>query len=325
MDRRMTSSEITLVVPTYNGERYIKETLDSVANQSLPPSEVIVVDDYSRDNTLAIVQQYSRKVFPPLRIVELSENSGGPAKPMNIGVQEAKTKYVAVLDQDDVLMPRRFELAYRALEMNLDAALAFGNYLEINSDGMEVEATASQLIFSCLDNRHAYDAFGVMRCCGEEWLREFYFEPGLQRSCSNHFFRKSAWNKVGGYRENAKLAADYDFVIRMFDQGIVWLSALQFMKRTHEGNCWVNSVEAEFQLLKLQDYLADCIGSKDLFRLRNECFCNKSRKFRWAGLYSEAKLSALHLIKKGCVVQGIVEYGKALACEYGAGVTRRLS
>src|SRR5690349_8959994 len=99
------SSDITVVIPAYNAARYIDETLHTVFNQTLPPEEIIVVDDCSKDDTVERLKKYGNR----LRVIRCSRNSGGCGTPRNIGIDAARTNYVAPFDSDDLMHPRKLE------------------------------------------------------------------------------------------------------------------------------------------------------------------------------------------------------------------------
>lgn len=84
-------------------------TLESVLNQSFQDWEVILVDDQSKDNTLQVATAYSSK-DSRIRVIQLEKNSGGPARPRNVGISHARGEWIAFLDSDDVWHPRKLEL-----------------------------------------------------------------------------------------------------------------------------------------------------------------------------------------------------------------------
>jgi len=92
----MPSSGISVIIPTYNGERFIAETLRSVLTQTLSPDEVIVVDDGSTDATPDIVAGFPS----PVRIVRNSRS--GPAAARNKGIEVAQGAFIAFVDHDDL-------------------------------------------------------------------------------------------------------------------------------------------------------------------------------------------------------------------------------
>ncbi len=88
-------------MPVFNGEPYIKESIESVVGQSYTDWELIIVDNCSTDGTVEIIKRY-QLLYPNIRLYHTLVNSGGPAVPRNIGVQRSKGKYLAFIDADDV-------------------------------------------------------------------------------------------------------------------------------------------------------------------------------------------------------------------------------
>lgn len=105
---------ISVVVPAYNAEGYIRPTLRSVLAQSHANVEAIVVDDGSRDATTAVVEEMARE-DPRIRLVRLASNYGAPAGPRNVGVREARGEWIAFLDSDDIWHPDKLKLQLDAL------------------------------------------------------------------------------------------------------------------------------------------------------------------------------------------------------------------
>ena len=87
---------ISCIVPVFNGERYLAETLDSVMGQSYRPLEIILVDDGSTDGTAAIAERYGE------RVTHLRQENAGPAAARNFGLGAATGQFVAFLDADDL-------------------------------------------------------------------------------------------------------------------------------------------------------------------------------------------------------------------------------
>ncbi|TWX54049.1 glycosyltransferase family 2 protein [Colwellia hornerae] len=106
---------ISIVIPMYNAEEYIQETLNSLKIQTYNMFEVIIIDNCSIDNSLKIVKKYSH-YFNSLIIIECPENSGGPAKPRNLGIDRASGEYVAFLDADDVWEPEKLKIQVDLLQ-----------------------------------------------------------------------------------------------------------------------------------------------------------------------------------------------------------------
>ena len=94
-------NEISVVIPMYNGEKYILETLESIRMQTLAPKEILIIDDVSSDKSVVIVSEYCDK-YPQFRLICLDKNNGGPAAPRNIGISESIGDYIAFVDADDI-------------------------------------------------------------------------------------------------------------------------------------------------------------------------------------------------------------------------------
>jgi glycosyltransferase involved in cell wall biosynthesis len=119
----MTTQSISVIIPAYNAERSIQRALNSVENQTLPPKEVIVIDDHSVDRTGVIVREYMKASKLNIRYEFQSANSGaGSAR--NAGWLLSSGKYVAFLDADDMWHPKKLEIQFEAMEQSDDCAMS---------------------------------------------------------------------------------------------------------------------------------------------------------------------------------------------------------
>ncbi len=96
----MSDYRISVVIPNYNNAEYITECIESIENQTYPIEEIIVVDDCSKDNSLAVLDELSEK-YSNLRIIALKKN-GGVSHARNTGLAAVKTPYVTFIDSDDI-------------------------------------------------------------------------------------------------------------------------------------------------------------------------------------------------------------------------------
>lgn len=129
-----STPEISIIIPTYNGERFLAATLDSVLAQTVTDWECIVVDDGSRDGSGAIVERFTAQDG---RIRLVKQANGGIAHARNRGLAEigSRSKYVCFLDHDDVWESDALETLRAALEANPNAAAAHGIARYLGSDG----------------------------------------------------------------------------------------------------------------------------------------------------------------------------------------------
>ena len=106
----MCSQLVSIITPCYNASSYIKETIESVINQTYNNWELIIIDDCSTDNSAEIINSYNDK---RIRYFKTETPSGSPALPRNIGISESLGQYIAFLDSDDVWYPHKLETQLR--------------------------------------------------------------------------------------------------------------------------------------------------------------------------------------------------------------------
>lgn len=124
---------VTVITPTYNGERYIGATIRSVLEQDFPDFEYLIVDDASTDGTESVVRECV-KADPRVRYFRMEKNTGQPAAPRNFAVRRANGKYIALLDHDDLWLPGKLSLQVSWLERDPDVAVVHGNAWNVTSD-----------------------------------------------------------------------------------------------------------------------------------------------------------------------------------------------
>lgn len=124
----------SVIVNTHNSEKTIKKTLNSVLNQSFKDFEVVIVDDYSTDDTLKILYEIRNKYQKDLIIIEL-ENNKGIAYSRNIGIEKSRGKYISFLDGDDLWKTDKLLIQYKVLkESSYTIDWLFSNYDVIDSN-----------------------------------------------------------------------------------------------------------------------------------------------------------------------------------------------
>jgi teichuronic acid biosynthesis glycosyltransferase TuaG len=106
---------VSIILPVYNAEKNLCETIKSILKQNVTNFELIIIDDSSSDNSVKIINTFaafdSRIILKKLRV-----NSGGPAKPRNIGLKLAKGKYIAFCDSDDLWHPDKLKIQLNFLQ-----------------------------------------------------------------------------------------------------------------------------------------------------------------------------------------------------------------
>lgn len=146
------SELVSIITPTFNAEKFIRATIESVLNQSYQNLEMILVDDASTDETVSIIKEFAQK-DNRLKLTELSKNSGnGFAR--NVALEKAAGKYIAYLDADDLWFQKKLENQIQFLKTN-NLPFTFSFYDCIDEEGNSLnrrvsaplELTYDQLFF----------------------------------------------------------------------------------------------------------------------------------------------------------------------------------
>jgi len=114
---------VSIIIPVYNAGEYLPECLDSIIKQIFPDFELLIIDDGSTDNSIDII-----KSFPDRRI-RLIMNKHDFIGSLNLGLNEAKGKYIARMDADDIMLSHRLQTQYDFMETNPDIDIC-GSYAE---------------------------------------------------------------------------------------------------------------------------------------------------------------------------------------------------
>jgi len=131
------SIKISVIIPVYNVEKYIKQCLDSVVNQTLKDIEIICIDDGSTDDSLNILEKYANKDD---RIVIIANDHGGAGVARNTGLKIAKGNYVSFIDSDDWIEINTYEKLYNTT-ISKDADMIFFKMLNYNNENDEFYST----------------------------------------------------------------------------------------------------------------------------------------------------------------------------------------
>lgn len=119
--------KVSIIVPIYNGEKYIKQCIDSLINQSLKEIEIILINDGSTDNTKNIIENYSEK---DKRIIVINKENSGPGSSRNIGINKASGEYIGFVDSDDYVEKTMYKDLYNLVK-NQDIDICMCNYKDV--------------------------------------------------------------------------------------------------------------------------------------------------------------------------------------------------
>ena len=145
----MYNIKVSVIIPIYNVEKYLKKCLDSVIHQTLNEIEIICIDDCSTDDSLLIIEEYA-KIDSRLKIIKNNVNKGVSAS-RNLGIQESKGEYIAFLDSDDFIDETAYEKAFNiAHKLDLDCLLFKSKVLD-NRTG-EISDKTPYFALDCFEN-----------------------------------------------------------------------------------------------------------------------------------------------------------------------------
>lgn len=210
--------EISVIMPVYNGEKYLREAIDSILCQSFQNFEFIIVDDASTDRSLQIIQSYKDK-----RIILLqNEQNRGNYPSRNRGLTIATGKYICVMDADDIAYPLRLEKQYKYMEDHPEL-LAIGTNFDFSISSIRREkplAAYTDLMIALLEDNT-------------------FLHPSLM-------IRTDVLRKIGGYDEKYVYSSDYELMTRLTLLGKVEnLPDVLMMYRWHSSQISQSCHEAQ--------------------------------------------------------------------------------
>ena len=186
---------ISIVVPLYNKERFIKETLDSVFNQTFLDYEIIIVDDGSNDNSASIVSEINDP-----RITLFSNSNNGVSHARNFGISKSNSDLIALLDGDDLWETNHLENLYTLYKSYPNCGLFAAAYYKKYFNGRKIKANY---------NGVSPDHFGIIND---------YFYASFNDSIawsSAVLVPKKTFNKIGMFDEEMRSGQDTDLWIRI--------------------------------------------------------------------------------------------------------------
>lgn len=180
----MGVKKISIIVPVYNAEKYVAQSIESLMKQTLKEIEIILVDDGAKDNSGAICDEYAKK---DERIIVVHKENGGLSDARNAGMKVATGKYIMFLDADDLFEEDSCENMYNMIE-NTSSDYVIGNYRMIEEDGTKYENPAFDV-----------EKFQEFQIDKNDFKKSFFI------------MNSTAWNKI--YRRQFLLDNDITFKV----------------------------------------------------------------------------------------------------------------
>lgn len=196
---------VSVGVPNFNYSHYIIGSLNSIVNQTYQNIELIIVDDVSTDNSVAVIEDWIKKYTGPVKINFIKNTkNGGLTKVCNQILQSANGKYFQTLDADDLLLPTKIEKQVRLLEASKNTALIYSNIGIIDEGG--------KIINSDYLGHIGYDKNNMPQGNIFEKLFDFNFIPLPSALINTEYARK-----VGGFDETLQVQ-DYYLWLKLSEQ-----------------------------------------------------------------------------------------------------------
>ena len=266
------SPKVSVIIPCFNRERYIAQTVDSVLSQTWQNLELIVVDDGCSDGSRAILESFGSRL-------EILQHPGrvnrGQSAAINLGLQHASGEYVAVLDSDDLFAPHKIERQVQFLMANPYLGLVYANGHYIDQDGVILHE------FYGNGHRETSDPNRVLLDC-------YFLVP------NNALVRRSAFERCGLFDEELRASQDHDMAIRLTEVVQVgYLPEHLFFYRRHLDSIsyrnvkrrWLNGYKILLKAYRRYPYrLSAVLGRLAVLNFRlGQCY-KEEQRYLLAGL-----------------------------------------
>lgn len=231
------SPQVAVVIPTYNAEKFLRTTIDSVLGQSYSNIEIIVIDDGSRDNTCDIVRGYGNRV----RLIE--QSNSGVCAARNRGLKETQAPYICFLDHDDFWFPNKIEYQVKILETNKSLGLVYSAFTrwDERNDGTFAEPASL-----CSEGRgdeldHVMSGWIYHQLLIDCWVLT-----------STAMIRVAALKDVGAFNVELPYAEDWDLWLRLsrrYEFAKLRLSTTLYRQHRQQGSRVVRPIDYRTRLL----------------------------------------------------------------------------
>jgi glycosyltransferase involved in cell wall biosynthesis len=186
--------KVSVLMPVYNGKRYLREAIDSILNQTFRDFELLIVDDGSTDGSPDIVSSYAD---PRIRLIANPTNQGLMVV-LNQGNRLAQAEYIARMDCDDISLPQRLAKQVEYLDRHPDIAIVGAQCIYIDTNG---QIFPPQFVFRCAKEPSSIRWTASYECP--------FVHPLVM------YRKQVVWDKLGGYDEKISFAEDFELWLRL--------------------------------------------------------------------------------------------------------------
>jgi glycosyltransferase involved in cell wall biosynthesis/GT2 family glycosyltransferase len=307
--------EVTVIMPAYNEEKYLRESIESVLKQTFSNWELIIVNDASIDNTENIAKKFAKQ-DSRIKLISHSKNKLRSGS-LNTGLKHAKGKYICFLDGDDTYLPNKLKKQVKFFKNKPWVDMVYSDMIEVNSEGKKISKvnaiefkTSPLRLLKHSQKRKDLNEISPYRYLFYE--DEKHFVPGdLNKKkfipgCSV-MIRKSVFDSGLRFDETLSTAQDYDMWFQIIGAGfkIEHFSFFSYCYRIHENQVTTNLKKKNQGKMKIMNKLR-----------RGAYFKNKKLKVLFecpsylpkiGGIQRSTHEIAKRLVKKGQVVTIVCE------------------
>lgn len=239
-----TRIKFSVIIPCYNLEGIVSNTINSVLQQTYKQFEVIAVDDGSTDNTLQELQLLKKK---DSRIKVYSKKNGGVSSARNYGISRARGEYLYFLDGDDRIHNYLLEKAFNVLKDNNIDMYSFG-FMKVDSTGKKIKTYTKNTYNECT-------------IAGLEFLEKHLYKQVTQNICSCIISKELIERNNISFIEGTKYAEDIEFIIKVMSKSnlVYYNSKEMFYYYYREGSAVNRTIDMDnFDVyIRIQEYLKD--------------------------------------------------------------------
>ncbi|MBD1828744.1 glycosyltransferase [Microcoleus vaginatus GB1-A2] len=276
MSAATQTPQVSVIIPAYNGDRYIAQAVESALSQTFTDLEIIVIDDASTDRTHQVLQPY----FDKIRYVY--QENRGVAAARNRGIQEAKGEVIAFLDQDDFFLPDKLAAQVALFRQQPSLGIVNSGWRLVNEQGDAISDIKPWLYFPKLDL--------------ETWIVHMPVLPSAM------MFARQWLELAGGFNSEFDSVDDSDLVIRLAVLGCqaAWLPQVTVCYRQHDQNVSIKKAQKQANLfisLK-QKFFALSDLPQHIRDLENPAFYEALTWMAWQLYYSRYPVEAVEFFQK---------------------------
>ena len=213
----VTPPVVSILMPVYNVGKYLTRAVQSIQDQGFADWELLIANDGSTDDTLAVARQLA-EADPRITVIHFEQNRGNQAEMRNAGLLRSRGRYIANMDGDDAYEPGALQTMVNYLDNHSDCMMVYGCYGNIDSDDKPFPSQIQGVVWR--DNRFVCDPSTITNRSDFHVLDEHTWFNVLTGRVDNHvqamLFRKEAFDKMGMWTEEYGFYTDVDLVFRAY-------------------------------------------------------------------------------------------------------------